>query len=90
VSSVADRSEKVSKDATKDDARRREVSASGELCDPVEAALIRALDRASDAGRFDVVAQLAGELHARRLAREGVAALDASRRRRPGLAGDGG
>ena len=37
--------------------------------DQVEAALARALDRASEAGRFDVVAQLARELEARRLAR---------------------
>jgi hypothetical protein len=39
--------------------------------DEVEAALARALDRASEAGRFDVVAQLARELEARRLARAG-------------------
>jgi hypothetical protein len=37
--------------------------------DQVEAALAYALDRASAAGRFDVVAQLARELEARRLAR---------------------
>lgn len=37
--------------------------------DQVEAALARALERASAAGRFDVVAQLARELEARRLAR---------------------
>src|ERR1019366_7465723 len=37
--------------------------------DQVEAALARALDRASEAGRFDVVAQLARELEARRLGR---------------------
>jgi hypothetical protein len=36
--------------------------------DQVEAALARALDRASEAGRFDVVAQLARELEALRLA----------------------
>ena len=36
--------------------------------DQVEAALARALDRASEAGRFDVVAQLARELEARRIA----------------------
>jgi hypothetical protein len=34
----------------------------------VEAALARTLDRASEAGRFDVVAQLAKALEARRLA----------------------
>ena len=37
--------------------------------DGVEAALARALDRASEAGRFDVVAQLARKLEARRLGR---------------------
>lgn len=37
--------------------------------DHVEAALARALDAAAVAGRFDVVAQLARELEARRLAR---------------------
>jgi hypothetical protein len=36
----------------------------------VEAALAVALERASAAGRWDVVAQLARELEARRLARE--------------------
>jgi len=38
--------------------------------DPVEAALADALTRAAAAARFDVVAQLARELEARRLARE--------------------
>jgi ribosomal protein S9 len=38
--------------------------------DAVEAALARALMKAAEAGRFDVVAQLARELEARRLARE--------------------
>lgn len=42
----------------------------GPTGDPVEAALARALDAAAVAGRFDVVAQLAKELEARRLARE--------------------
>jgi hypothetical protein len=50
--------------------------------DPVESALARALDRASEAGRFDVVAQLARELEARRLARlTNVVALDPNARR---------
>jgi hypothetical protein len=40
----------------------------GTGADQAEAALARALDRASEAGRFDVVAQLARELEARRLA----------------------
>jgi hypothetical protein len=37
--------------------------------DVVEAALAKALTEAARAGRFDVVAQLAKELEARRLAR---------------------
>jgi hypothetical protein len=37
----------------------------------VEQAIARALAQAGDAGRFDVVAQLARELEARRLARAG-------------------
>jgi hypothetical protein len=37
----------------------------------VESGLAAALLRAAEAGRFDVVAQLAGELEARRLARAG-------------------
>jgi len=48
----------------------------------VETALARAIDRASAAGRFDVVALLAGELQARRLSRGGVAVLAAKRRER--------
>jgi hypothetical protein len=58
--------------ATQDDAKRREVSALSASGDVVECALARALDRASGAGRFDVVAQLASELEARRLARAGT------------------
>jgi hypothetical protein len=50
--------------------------------DDVEEALVKAIGEASAAGRFDVVALLAGELQARRLAREGVAALDVKRRER--------
>jgi hypothetical protein len=47
------------------------------LVDPVEFELARALGRAADAGRFDVVAQLAKELEARRLARfTNVVAID--------------
>ncbi len=50
--------------------------------DAVEAALADALTEAARAGRFDVVAQLAKELEARRLARaENVIALDARRAR---------
>jgi hypothetical protein len=39
------------------------------VSDPVEAALADALTRASAAGQWDVVASLARELEARRLAR---------------------
>jgi hypothetical protein len=42
--------------------------AAGEV-DPVDVALARALADASNAGRFDVVLQLAKELEARRLER---------------------
>jgi hypothetical protein len=49
--------------------------------DAVEAALAKALEGATAAGRFDVVALLAGELQARRLAREGVPNLNARKRR---------
>lgn len=49
-----------------------------------EAALARALNLAAAAGRFDVVAQLAEELKARRLAAAGnVVELDARKRRGP-------
>jgi hypothetical protein len=48
----------------------------------VDAALAKALEQAAAAGRFDVVALLAGELQARRLAREGVVTLDAKKRQR--------
>ncbi len=45
--------------------------------DDVEAALVKALVQAADAGRFDVVAQLARELEACRFARAGnVVRLD--------------
>jgi hypothetical protein len=54
----------------------------GALPDVVEAALAKAIGEASAAGRFDVVALLAGELQARRLARGGVMVLDAKRRQR--------
>jgi hypothetical protein len=60
---------------TQDDSKPLEVLA---LCasetvptDAVEAALATALVEAATAGRFDVVAQVARELEARRLARAG-------------------
>ena len=39
------------------------------ITDTIEAALAKALEGATEAGWFDVVAQLASELQARRLAR---------------------
>jgi hypothetical protein len=49
--------------------------------DDVEHALAKAIGEASAAGRFDVVAQLARELEARRMGRAGnVVLLDAARR----------
>jgi len=54
----------------------------GPVADGVEAALTSALGAAATAGRFDVVAQLARELEARRLAREpNVVALPRRERR---------
>ena len=50
--------------------------------DHVEVALATALTAAATAGRFDVVAQLARELEARRLAGSNVVAVDTARRRR--------
>lgn len=49
----------------------RYVPENGPARDVVEEALARALEGATQAGRFDVVAQLARELEARRLARAG-------------------
>lgn len=50
--------------------------------DAVEAALAGALTEAARAGRFDVVAQLAKEIEARRLAHEpNVVSIRARRRR---------
>ena len=50
--------------------------------DPVEAALAVALTEAAKAGRFDVVAMLAKELEARRLAGSNVVGIGAQRRGR--------
>jgi hypothetical protein len=69
---VTKRREQVAINATKDDERRRGVSASGApAVDPVEAALADALVRASSDGRWAIVTMLAKELEARRLARTG-------------------
>jgi hypothetical protein len=76
VPGVADRRENPPGKATQGDSGRREVLASRDATEPprrdgdaVEIALADALSKASEAGRFDVVAQLAGELEARRRAR---------------------
>jgi hypothetical protein len=52
--------------------------------DPVEVALARALTEASAAGRFDVVAQLARELEARRAARTASNVIPLARHRDDG------
>jgi hypothetical protein len=49
-----------------------------------EDALAIALERASAAGRWDVVASLAAELRGRRLAADGVATLDSRSAKRGG------
>jgi hypothetical protein len=82
ASGVADRRLNGADRTTQDDAKQREVSASSDV---VEAALARALGEASAAGRFDVVAQLARELEARRHSRTGnIVALDPAKRRGEG------
>jgi hypothetical protein len=87
VPSVAERREKPAVETTQSDATQPEVLVSPSSnavapTDTVEAALANALTQAATAGRFDVVAQLARELEARRLARAGnVVLLDAGRRR---------
>ncbi len=48
----------------------------------VEASLAVAIERASAAGRWDVVAQLAGELHARRASIADVISLEKARHTR--------
>jgi hypothetical protein len=69
VRNVANRRLDDVNETTKDDERRRGVSALSLGGDPVESALADALKHAAEAGRFDVVAQIARELEARRLAR---------------------
>ena len=48
----------------------------------LEDALAASIARASDAGRWDIVAQLAWELEARRLAASGIVTLNEARRAR--------
>ena len=53
--------------------------------DAVETAISHALHFAAEAGRFDVVAQLARELEARRLSRAGNAVIMEAKSRRLGV-----
>jgi hypothetical protein len=83
VRSVAKRRENVVEEATEGDAKQREVSALSPDGDAVEEALAGALARAAEARRFDVVAQLAKELEARRLANAGNVVPFSRRRTKP-------
>jgi len=70
-------------EATRIDVSARELVANGpNESTPrgsVEDMLAATLARAAEAGRWDIVAQLARELEARRLAGAGIAQLDATR-----------
>jgi len=75
------------KEAARIDASARELVAFGPSdlkASSVEQALAGALARAAAAGRWDIVAQLARELEARRLVAAGVRSLGDQRGRRPG------
>jgi hypothetical protein len=79
---VANRREDDAKQTTQDDARRREVSASGDV---VEVALARAIQAEVDErlpGWEGRIGLLAAELQARRHSREGVASLETRTSRR--------
>jgi len=78
---VAALAESVSKDvatlgAGDAETRSDATAMNADLDGVVDATLARALDAAAKAGRFDVVAQLARELEARRLARAGRGVVD--------------
>jgi hypothetical protein len=79
-------------EATRIDVSARELVGSGPnestLRGSVEDMLAAALARASEAGRWDIVAQLARELEARRLACVGVVQLDATGEKESGLEED--
>ena len=81
---VVNRRVNDAEEATRGDDKRREVSASVlPGLDAVEVALAEAIRGATSAGRWDVVAQLARELEARRMARAlNVIAIDTARTRR--------
>jgi hypothetical protein len=82
---VDDRRVKDATEATRDDARRPEVSASAYPgADAVEAALAEAIRGAASAGEWATVAALARELEARRVARAGnVVTLSGRTKHRP-------
>ena len=61
--------EGAERSSPRSDVSRREGDRDGDRVDPVEAALADALTKAAAAERWDVVAQLARELEARRLTR---------------------
>jgi hypothetical protein len=69
-------------DPTRVDVSVRELVAFGPKESTVEDALARAIEGAVSAGRWDVVAQLAKELEARRLAATGVMLLADERAKR--------
>ena len=62
---------------TKKKPKKPKVTLAVTLASDVDAALALALTKAAEAGRFDVVAQLARELEARRLAGSNVVTIDA-------------
>ncbi len=69
-------------DSTRVDVSARELVAFGPKESTVEDALARAIEGAVSAGRWDIVAQLAKELEARRLAAAGVMLLADERAKR--------
>ncbi len=75
-------------DPPRGDVSARDVVASGPIktgdIGTVEGALAKAIAQASAVGRWDIVAQLARELEARRLSAAGVRSLVDKRGRRPG------
>lgn len=82
--SAAERRENPLAHATHDDAKQRKVSVSTPTTvDVVEAALANAIVKATAAGEWGIVAQLARELEARRTSRGGtdVVAIDRRARR---------
>ena len=79
---VAESAVKHVSQTTKGGASQPRVSAVPESALEVEAALVRALERASAAGQWEAVKLLADELRARRLALTSVVDLSRERARR--------